>query len=91
LQQQQLNLLRRAASLLLPGGILVYATCSLEEEENQQVVESFIRDNPGFAATDCGDAVPAPARKLVDAAGYFRSTPADGLDGFFAARLVRRH
>lgn len=89
-QEQQLRLLRLAASLLVPGGVLVYATCSLEQEENQQVIESFLRANADFTATDCRDFFPGPARELVDAAGYFRSTPADGLDGFFAARLVRR-
>lgn len=89
-RDRQLRLLRLAASLLLPGGVLVYATCSLEREENQQVIESFLRDDTDFAATDCCDFFAGPARELVDGAGYFRSTPADGLDGFFAARLVRR-
>jgi 16S rRNA (cytosine967-C5)-methyltransferase len=91
LQKQQLKLLGQAASLLLPGGILVYATCSLEQEENQGVIESFLRADAAFTATDCRDFISGPARELVDPSGYFRSTPADGLDGFFAVRLVRRH
>jgi 16S rRNA (cytosine967-C5)-methyltransferase len=44
----QLGLLRRAAPALRPGGTLVYSTCSLEPEENEQVVERFLADNPPF-------------------------------------------
>ncbi|MDE2962776.1 MAG: 16S rRNA (cytosine(967)-C(5))-methyltransferase RsmB [Acidobacteriota bacterium] len=44
----QLKLLDNAADLLKPGGTLVYATCSLEPEENEQVVERFLASRPGF-------------------------------------------
>ncbi len=87
-QQLQLNLLTEASSLVLPGGTLVYATCSMEPEENQEVIASFLKNKPGFSLTPAQDFLPPEAITLVDAAGYFSSTPADGLDGFFAARLV---
>lgn len=48
LQQLQLALLRQAATELKPGGVLVYSTCSLEPEENQQVVEAFLGEHPGW-------------------------------------------
>ena len=48
LARLQLRLLDNAADLLKPGGILVYATCSLEPEENEQVVERFLASHPGF-------------------------------------------
>jgi len=87
-QQTQLQLLATAATLLKPGGALVYATCSLEAEENEAVVDRFIALMPQFAVENCAGLLPEPARRLVDSAGFFRPSPADGLDGFFAARLV---
>jgi 16S rRNA (cytosine967-C5)-methyltransferase len=48
LRQMQLGLLSQAAALLKPGGTLVYSTCSLEQEENEQVVSEFREANPSF-------------------------------------------
>ncbi len=85
----QLRLLTTAARLLRPGGSLVYATCSLEYEENQGVVADFLTAHPGFRRTDCRALLPPAAAVLVDRDGFFAPTPADGLDGFFSACLVR--
>ena len=89
-QQTQVHLLEIATSLLKPGGALVYVTCSLEPEENQEVIRLFQERCPHFAVEDATTLLPDAARKLVDAAGFFRPSPADGLDGFFAARLIDR-
>ena len=89
-QAEQLRLLEIAARLLAPGGALVYATCSLEPEENEQVVSAFLALHPTFAVESAVALLPASAHSLIDAAGVFRPTPADGLDGFFAARLIDR-
>ena len=48
LQQTQLNLLKVAATKLNPGGVLVYSTCSLEPEENSEVVGEFLRGHKSF-------------------------------------------
>ena len=48
LQETQLGLLKQAASALKPGGVLVYSTCSLEPEEDQEVVKEFLRRCIGF-------------------------------------------
>ncbi|MHB8788542.1 MAG: 16S rRNA (cytosine(967)-C(5))-methyltransferase RsmB [Desulfobulbaceae bacterium] len=88
-QRQQLALLELARTLLAPDGVLVYATCSLEPEENQQVIAAFLQRHAEFTAADCREFLPAPAGELVDASGYFCPTPAQGVDGFFAARLLR--
>jgi len=48
LQQAQLDLLKQAAPKLKSGGVLVYSTCSLEPEENQELVKEFLRAHKGF-------------------------------------------
>ncbi|MGD9947197.1 MAG: 16S rRNA (cytosine(967)-C(5))-methyltransferase RsmB [Desulfobulbus sp.] len=87
-QQTQVHLLEVAARLLKPGGALVYATCSLEPEENQGVMDIFFARCPRFALDPLTPYLPENAQRLVDDLGCFRPNPADGLDGFFAARLI---
>ncbi len=87
-QQFQLQLLESAVSLLKRGGTLVYATCSLELEENEEVVHGFLERHSGFTVRNAATLLPETAHRLVDGAGFFRPTPADGLDGFFAACLI---
>jgi 16S rRNA (cytosine967-C5)-methyltransferase len=48
LRATQLQLLRQAAALLRPGGRLVYSTCSLEPEENQDAIAQFLNEHPAF-------------------------------------------
>ena len=90
-QQTQLHLLETAASLLKPGGTLVYATCSLEPEENEEVIHRFLAQHPQYVVDNAAPLLPETARRLVDKAGFFHPSPADGLDGFFAARLINGH
>jgi len=90
LARLQYELLDGVAPLVRPGGLLVYAVCTLTRDENEAVVDSFLRAHPRFtiehAARD-GGAPPA----LITAAGFLRTLPhRDGLDGFFAARLRAR-
>ncbi len=90
-QRQQLGLLEGAAEFTKPGGTLVYSTCSTEPEENDAVVSLFLEKHKEFSLTDCKDVLPSQARVLVDTGGFFRTNPADhDLDGFFAARLVKK-
>jgi 16S rRNA (cytosine967-C5)-methyltransferase len=73
LSRTQLDLLQRAATAVKPGGILVYSTCSLEPEENNQVIESFLGKRPEFKMER--------ERALMPFA--------DGVDGTYVARLRR--
>jgi 16S rRNA (cytosine967-C5)-methyltransferase len=74
MSNEQLVISQAVIRLLKPGGVLVYNTCSLEPEENEQLVRRLIAELPSLALETERDSFP------------FR----DGLDGAFAARLIRR-
>lgn len=83
----QSRLLRRVAAHLRPGGTLVYATCSTEPEEGEEVIAQFLAEHDAFA--------PAPLADLPEVVaevgpGQYRTLPhhAD-VDAFFVARLRR--
>lgn len=86
-QKIQLELLQTAATLLHPKGVIIYATCSLEKEENEQVIEKFLSANPDFVQESCVAFLPPEAHSLVTN-GFFNPHPESELDGFFGARLV---
>jgi len=89
-QEKQLDLLNDAAQLAAPNGIIVYATCSTEPEENDAVIQKFLTDHPRFALSSCREVLPENEKNLVDDQGFFRTRPGqDDLDGFFAARLMK--
>jgi 16S rRNA (cytosine967-C5)-methyltransferase len=83
LPRLQLAILRRAAGHVRPGGRLVYATCTLRREENEEVALAFGRDGADFTLRD---ALPG----LSGQDGFLRLLPhRHGTDGFFAAAWVR--
>jgi len=89
----QARLFARAADWVRPGGLLVYATCSLEPAEGEAQLEHFLNTRNDFAldpilADELPDGLPTHAR------GWLRTRPgalaeAGGMDGFFIARLMR--
>jgi 16S rRNA (cytosine967-C5)-methyltransferase len=82
----QREILEGAASAVRPGGVLVYATCSLEPEENEIQVEAFLEQHPDFSMEP--GSMPA---SMLDAEGrLFLAPHVHGFDGAFAARLRRR-
>jgi 16S rRNA (cytosine967-C5)-methyltransferase len=89
----QSQILSNALSALAPGGWLVYATCSLEPEENEQVVESVLAANTGcrlLGREELAGELPKIA-PLIDERGYFHTRPdLDGMDGFFAAVITQK-
>jgi 16S rRNA (cytosine967-C5)-methyltransferase len=86
----QLVMLRQAAAAVKPGGRLVYSTCSSEPEENDHVVEAFLRDPQSpFAPVDFRGRV-AALEPVLDERGLLRTSPAKhGLEAFFGAVLER--
>jgi len=86
----QLELLRRAADVVRPGGRLVYATCSSEPEENEHVVSQFLAGRPEFTAIHLGADLPVSLLPLVDGQGHLRTLPhTHRLEAFFAAAMGR--
>ncbi len=89
----QAQLLPRAARWVRPGGLMVYATCSLEPEEGEQQIERFLTDHPDFAVdpvlTD-----ELPEGVIAHPRGWLRTLPGmlaeqGGMDGFFMVRVMR--
>ncbi len=82
---RQSQILAAAATMVKPGGRLVYATCSLEPEENEHVIAAFLAERRDFARDHPAD-FPLP----LDADGVLRCLPhRHGTDGFTALRLRR--
>ncbi len=88
LTRKQAAILKSAARLLKPGGRLVYATCSLLQEENEAIVEAFLAGG-GFARVPANEIL-AQARVPLDTGRDLKLSPVvHGTDGFFAAVLVK--
>lgn len=88
LVELQREILDAAAAVVRPGGWLVYSTCSLEPEENEEQVDAFLDRHAEFAPAPPPAGTVAP--ELLDAAGRLVVLPqATGVDGAFAARMRR--
>jgi len=95
----QKRLLQKAASLLKPGGMLIYCTCSLEPEEGIEPVAALLATDQSLRRLPIEAGEVAGLSEIVTAEGDLRTLPchlpqADpqfgGLDGFYVARLVKR-
>ena len=94
----QKRLLQKAVALLKPGGTLVYCTCSLEPEEGEQAIASLLASETAVRRAPIDASEVAGLREIVTADGDLRTLPCHlphddprlgGLDGFYAARLVK--
>jgi 16S rRNA (cytosine967-C5)-methyltransferase len=94
----QKRLLQRAVALLKPGGTLVYCTCSLEPEEGEQAVSALLAAESSVRRVPIDAAEVAGLTEILTAEGDLRTLPSHlprdeprlgGLDGFYAARLVK--
>lgn len=86
---KQTAILRAAATLVKPGGRLVYATCSLLEEENEAIVDDFVAGHRDFSPLSCTSILKQHGI-AIDAGERLRLWPhVHGTDGFFAAALER--
>jgi 16S rRNA (cytosine967-C5)-methyltransferase len=84
----QLAMLGRTAEAVELGGRLVYATCSSEPDENEEVVSRFLAGRNDFVCT--APSLPSDLQRFIGPGGHFRTFPfRDGLEPFFAAMLVK--
>jgi len=89
LAEAQRRMLRHAADVVAPGGRLIYATCSSEPEENEDVAAAFEVGTPGFVPVDARTIAGVPAA-VVDPRGHLRTAPhLHGLEAFFGAVFER--
>jgi 16S rRNA (cytosine967-C5)-methyltransferase len=81
------ELLARAAKLVKVGGFLIYSTCTIDREENEDVAEAFIKGCSGFVHSSVVDALP---QAVCTAQGFYRAWPQrHSMAGAFAARFLR--
>jgi 16S rRNA (cytosine967-C5)-methyltransferase len=86
--KRQLEILTNASKTVAYGGQLIYSTCSLEREENEQVCSRFLEREKAFSVA-ASEAVPP---RFKTAEGFYRTFPhRDGMDGFFIANFRRLH
>ncbi len=86
LPELQLEILRNQAHYVKPGGLLLYATCTLVRQENEGVVEAFLRENPQFKP----EPLPLPETFPKNTTGMLALIPGQyDTDGFFTCRLRR--
>lgn len=84
----QSEILEQASTVLRPGGVLVYSTCSTEPEETEEVISRFCRNHSEFVRESIVPWLPASALPFVTAQGALSTMGnALGMDGFYAVRL----
>jgi len=87
LAKTQLELLETASKLVRNGGVIVYSTCTIEPEENIEVVKSFLDKHPEFEIEDARNYLPS---EVVTNGGYMETFPhKHDMDGGFAVRLIK--
>ncbi|WP_051532377.1 RsmB/NOP family class I SAM-dependent RNA methyltransferase [Brackiella oedipodis] len=91
LLELQQSILQSASRCVMPGGRLIYSTCSLLAQENQEQIKTFLANHPDFTILDIRDVLGDRAASLQsDNNGFLQLRPdVHGTDGFFAAVLER--
>ena len=87
LNATQSRLLNKAATLLKPNGIMVYSTCTIEPDENFDIIKKFLNDNPNFRLVNAAETFD---NELVDNNGCVQTMPnKHNIDGAFSAKLQK--
>ena len=87
----QKDILNHLAAMVKPNGILVYAVCSMEPEENEAVIDAFLKKHPDFVIDKGWGNLPDAMRSQNKGDAGFRTLAfINQMDGFFLARLKRK-
>lgn len=87
---RQLRMLENLSPAIRPGGFLVYAVCSMEPEENEEVIHTFLKNHTNFVIDRHLDSLPDKIERMASVNGFFKTLPNyRQMDGFFSIRLQR--
>jgi 16S rRNA (cytosine967-C5)-methyltransferase len=89
LSELQLSILGNLSGYLKDGGVLVYSTCTLFHEENEDVVERFLNEHPAFRLDEIREVLPEKCHPFIQRGQFKSFPPKNGMDGFFAARMLK--
>ncbi len=89
LSELQFSILRNLGEYVTGGGVLVYSTCTVFREENEDVIDRFLNKNPRFRLDSIDETLPVKIHPFIHD-GYFKTfPPRDRMDNFFVARLKK--
>ncbi len=91
LAKLQMQILQTCSKYVAPGGTLVYSTCTIIKEENEEIIKAFLANNPKFEMADLSAYVPEGFDRARLSNGWLQLFPhLDHIDGFFIAKMTRR-
>jgi len=89
LSELQFSILDNLSMYVKEGGALIYSTCTVFREENEEVVEKFLEEHSEFQLDRMDKVLPEKYRSFIQGS-YFKTFPQKGeMDGFFVARLIK--
>ncbi len=89
LSELQSSVLRNLGGYVKEGGVLVYSTCTVFREENEDVIKRFLHENPQFQIDSIDETLSVQFRPFIRNRYFKTFPPVDKMDGFFVARLIK--
>jgi 16S rRNA (cytosine967-C5)-methyltransferase len=91
LKKIQYNIINNASKYVKVGGVIVYSTCTITAEENEDILKLFLKDNPNFVLDDICGLIPESFKTQTCSKGFVKLFPnTNDTDGFFISRLIRK-
>ncbi len=91
LSRTQSSILRNVSGALRRGGVLVYSTCTVFHEENEDVIGQFLKEHPDFHLDSVERVLPEKCLPFVTEGCFKTFPPRDEMDGFFVARMIKKN